>query len=719
MIEEVVTDMPQEEVFSVLDATSGYWQVKLDEASSKLCTFNTPFGIYRFTRLPFGIKSAPEVFQNHMTELFTDVEGVKVIVDDLLVWGKDDEEHDARPKQKLTRAREVNLKFNAKKCKIKQVEVPNVGHVLSKDGFKPDPEKIRAVKEMKPPENVKELKTFLGFIQCLGKFMPNLAIENLEVNEVQLTAHLPISQERYSEFQQATAADPTLQALSTVVRSGWPCHKQELPLTVCEYWSCGDEISEIDGLLFKAQKYIVPQSKRKEMLELIHESHQGILKCKQRARDILFWPGMSYQIEEKVSQCSLCVRFQKAQPREPMIIKDLPDRMWSKVGTDLFEYNGIYYILCVDYYSKWIELAKLDNLTSDNVICHLKSQFSRYGKPDELISDNGPQYPSSAFSDFSKSYGFLHATSSPHFPQANGEAERADESPFVWGGTSSPGCANLALKRTAEENQRGKEKTTHFLTTNFYVDDGLMSTSTVVEAVSVVKEAREMCAKGGFKLHKFISNNREVLESLPAEDRASGIKDLDLDLDPLLMERVLGVEWCVERDSFKFKINLKDKPVTRRGILSIVSSVYDPFGMAAPLLLRRKRIFQHLCKEGIDWDDPVPDALRDLWETWKEELHLLEEMEVRRCFKPEGFAEVKDVQLHHFSDASTEGYIWPVLIHSSRRCQRQNPLLAGRRQGPSSSIKASSCSPFGADSRVDVSTSKRDDQERNRIQHMR
>ncbi|XP_022805422.1 uncharacterized protein K02A2.6-like [Stylophora pistillata] len=230
---------------------------------------------------------------------------------------------------------------------------------------------------------------------------------------------------QYSEFQQATAADPTLQALSTVVRSGWPCHKQELPLTVCEYWSCGDEISEIDGLLFKAQKYIVPQSKRKEMLELIHESHQGILKCKQRARDILFWPGMSYQIEEKVSQCSLCVRFQKAQPREPMIIKDLPDRMWSKVGTDLFEYNGIYYILCVDYYSKWIELAKLDNLTSDNVICHLKSQFSRYGKPDELISDNGPQYPSSAFSDFSKSYGFLHATSSPHFPQANGEAERA------------------------------------------------------------------------------------------------------------------------------------------------------------------------------------------------------------------------------------------------------------------------------------------------------
>ena len=137
-------------------------------------------------------------------------------------------------------------------------------------------------------------------------------IPDLEVNEVQLTAHLPISQERYSKFQQATAADPTLKALGTVVRNGWPCHKQELPLAVREDWSCRDEISEIDGLLFKAQKLIVPQSKRKEMLELIHESHQGIVKCKQRARDVLFWPGMSSQIEEKVSQCSLCAQFKRA-----------------------------------------------------------------------------------------------------------------------------------------------------------------------------------------------------------------------------------------------------------------------------------------------------------------------------------------------------------------------------------------------------------------------
>ena len=126
---------------------------------------------------------------------------------------------------------------------------------------------------------------------CLEETQESL-VPDLGVNELQLTAHLPISQEIYSEFQKATSDDPTLHALSTVVRNGRPCHKRELPFAVCEYWSGRHEISVIYGLLFKAQKLIVPQSKRKEMLELIHESHQGMVRCK-RARDILFWPGMS------------------------------------------------------------------------------------------------------------------------------------------------------------------------------------------------------------------------------------------------------------------------------------------------------------------------------------------------------------------------------------------------------------------------------------------
>ena len=99
-IEEIVADMPDAKVFSVLDATSGFWQIELDEESSKLCTFNTPFGRYRFKRLPFGIKSAPEVFQRYMTELLEGIPGAEpiagAIVDDILIWGSSTDQHDTR-----------------------------------------------------------------------------------------------------------------------------------------------------------------------------------------------------------------------------------------------------------------------------------------------------------------------------------------------------------------------------------------------------------------------------------------------------------------------------------------------------------------------------------------------------------------------------------------------------------------------------------------------
>ena len=202
--------MPQAKVFSVLDATSGYWQVKLDEASSKLCTFNTPYGRHHFTRLPFGIKSAPKVFQHRMSELFEDVEGMKAIVDDLLIWGKDNDKHDARLEQVLNRACEVNLKFNAKKCRIRQEEVLYVGHVLSKEGLNPDPEKICAVQEMQPPQNTKELKSFLGFIQYLAKFMPNMASESALLRELlEKQVAWPWDQEQESNIQKLKMVSST------------------------------------------------------------------------------------------------------------------------------------------------------------------------------------------------------------------------------------------------------------------------------------------------------------------------------------------------------------------------------------------------------------------------------------------------------------------------------------------------------------------------------
>ena len=183
-----------------------------------------------------------------------------------------------------------------------------------------------------------------------------------------------------------------------------------------------------------------------------------------------------------------------------------------------------------------------------------------------------------------------------------------------------------------------------------------------------------MCAKGGLRLHKFISNSKEVISAISHEDRASTLKNLDLHNDRLPIERALGIYWCVQSDTFQMCITLQDTPLTRRGILSTISSIYDPLGLVAPVLLVGKQLLQELCREGTDWDDPVPDHIRIRWEKWRNELCLLNDFKVRRCFKPNGFGPVKSTELHHFSDASASGYgqcsyIRLVNVHEEVHCE--------------------------------------------------
>ena len=227
----------------------------------------------------------------------------------------------------------------------------------------------------------------------------------------------------------------------------------------------------------------------------------------------------------------------------------------------------------------------------------------------------------------------------------------------LFGATSSPGCANYALKASADDNEKDLgSASANFIRREFYVDDGLKSVASVEEAVTLIKDTKEMCKRGGFNLHKFVSNTKDVIESISVEDRAEGIKNIDLDHEALPLERALGVQWCVESDSFQFRITLKDRPFTRRGILSTVSSIYDPLGFAEPTLLEGKKILQELCRGKVDWDDPVPDSIKMLWEKWRRELPILEELSVPRCYKPSDFGRIISSELHHFSDASIHGY---------------------------------------------------------------
>lgn len=184
----------------------------------------------------------------------------------------------------------------------------------------------------------------------------------------------------------------------------------------------------------------------------------------------------------------------------------------------------------------------------------------------------------------------------------------------LFGAGSSPGCANFALKRIATDHEEEfGQDAANFVRDNFYVDDGLKSVPTVAEAVKLIESTRKLCTKGELRLHKFSSNSREVLETIPEDERAKGLKNLDLHQSSLPMERALGVQWCMETDLFQFRITLQDKPLTRRGILSTVSSVYDPLGYLAPFILIGKQILQQLCHDKADWDEPIPDQAQVNW----------------------------------------------------------------------------------------------------------
>jgi len=207
----------------------------------------------------------------------------------------------------------------------------------------------------------------------------------------------------------------------------------------------------------------------------------------------------------------------------------------------------------------------------------------------------------------------------------------------------------------ASQEKEAHPSAAQFIMHDLYVDDGLTSVESAQQAKELIQGACEICEKGGLRLHKFVSNDCQVLESVPKSERAVDVI-LNLPSEQLLIERVLGVQWSVGLDCFKFSIILKDQPLTRRGVLVTVASVYDPLGFLAPLVLRAKKILQEICNRGVSWDEPLPEEVRPRWERWKCDLLRLNELQIPRCFEPKTLNGKKTYELHSFADASMSGY---------------------------------------------------------------
>jgi transposase InsO family protein len=336
VVDQTLAQLGGAKLFTKLDANSGFWQIPLAPASSHLTTFITPFGRYRFNRLPFGISFT-----------ISHVPGNELTIADA-----------------LSRA----------------------------------PVSTSSVEDQS--------------LQSETTAYINLVVESI-----------PATEKRLQEIRELQEKDPVCQKLAGFCRSGWP-EKRTLSADLKPYFCVSAQLSIANGLLLRGKRIIVPPPLRKTLLGKLHSGHQGITKCRERARQSIWWPGLSKQLEELVLNCPECLRSQLQRP-QPLTPTPLPQLPWQKVATDLFDWKQETYLLVVDYFSRYIEIARLNRPTTTEVVTHLKSLFARHGIPETLVSDNGPQYASREFAEFAQDYEFHHRTSSPYFPQGNGEAERA------------------------------------------------------------------------------------------------------------------------------------------------------------------------------------------------------------------------------------------------------------------------------------------------------
>ena len=603
-VDESLAKLGQSKIFTRLDANSGFWQLPLTPSSRLLTTFLTPEGRFCFNRLPFGISSAPEVYQRCMSEILSGLDGVICHMDDILIHGQTQDEHDNRVRAVLERIQKAGLTLNEAKCCFNQTSVKFLGHIVDADGIRPDPDKISAIVNYPQPRDKTEIRRFNGMLNQLSKFVPNLATITAPIRLLlreqhqwnwglpQIEAFSRIKQiltskhvlahydptlttivatdasqyglgaalfqvqkdgsrkpvcfasraltdvesryaviekealavawgcERFEEYiyglkftaeidhkplvplltstsldnmpsrilrfrlrlmkysptvvyvpgsnhhiadalsrtpngksegtllidfinevetfvdnfmpthdhlhhiRQAQKTDPLCTKVIEFCREGWPVYKSD-HTSLTPFWEHRGHLTVANDVLLYDDRLVIPAGLQLKMLELIHDGHLGIVKCRARAKRDIWWPGMSNDIAHMVNNCLTCQK-ELPTPTESLAPSSLPERPWEKLGMDLFDLNGQTYLLVVDYFSRWIDVMDITrDKSSQATVNALKVLFSTHGYPDLIISDNGPQFASAVFTDFAQQSNFLHITSSPRYPKANGESERA------------------------------------------------------------------------------------------------------------------------------------------------------------------------------------------------------------------------------------------------------------------------------------------------------
>uniref|UniRef100_A0A674DZP4 Gypsy retrotransposon integrase-like protein 1 n=1 Tax=Salmo trutta TaxID=8032 RepID=A0A674DZP4_SALTR len=612
--EELTAQFHGSTIFTKLDLRQGYLQVPLHAASRDLTTFVTHAGVFRYTRMPFGLNSAPSCFQKVMSTILAGIPGVAVYLDDIVVHGPDLHIHDCRLHRVFSALLQNNLTLNGGKCTFAAPAVEFVGFRLSAKGIAPLMSNIEAVHRIPEPTSASQVASFLGMTAYYLRFLPHYsqttaplrqllkkdepwawtaacsdAVRSLksQLSTAPVLAHfdpvcptivtcdasagalgavlsqlqngierpvafasraLSPTEQRYSvgerealacvwacerwhlylygrlftlrtdhqslttllsasgtghkplrlhrwadrlrqydyqlkftpgrdnvvadllsrsfdaptptvlpddnetdlvqmlyaplqsvvsleELKQASEQDPTLSTLRTYIRTGWPAHVLEELATfarVKHELSCWEEVCVSRGFCT-----VVPSGLRARVLSMAHEGHLGIVKVKQRCRDLVWWPGIDHDIEALVRDCAACLLSGKTGQSAPPPLQPLawPSRPWEHIQLDIcgeihghaVPHHQRFLVVVYDLHSKWPEVVPVGTVTAQAIVDILDSLFTRWGLPLTLTTDNGPQLISAEFSSYLSNKGIKHIRTAYYNPQANGGVERFNQ----------------------------------------------------------------------------------------------------------------------------------------------------------------------------------------------------------------------------------------------------------------------------------------------------
>ncbi|KAK9687429.1 Integrase zinc binding domain [Popillia japonica] len=232
-------------------------------------------------------------------------------------------------------------------------------------------------------------------------FIDNRSKDDPLMNDVVHTVSemsMKLSDERSKQIQLETSTDPILKQIVEYCRQSWP-NNRKLAGEAAHYYKMRNDIFLENNLVYYNNRLIVPTKLREFYLKTLHETHIGIVKTKEKARNLLYWPGIMANIESMISNCHVCNRYSNFNRRDSLRQHDIPEYPFQKIGIDIAQYDTKNYLILEDYYSRWLEVEELPDKTSTSVIKTLQAIFSRFGIPQIVVSDNMP-FDSDTYKNF-------------------------------------------------------------------------------------------------------------------------------------------------------------------------------------------------------------------------------------------------------------------------------------------------------------------------------